>query len=302
MILCPAVFFLRGILYDKGTGDRMRYTTKDLSGILGVSGNTIRRYDEMGYIKGRRNEENGYREFLSEDVEKLMYVTKYRKEDLSHEEIQRLLKSPPEDILAALEKKREEIQDTLKYYMAIDHLLKDDLMLMKRAGENMGRMLRQDCQPMHFIRYIDRGKLVMDKKRTGLLAGFMNTCPEFYYMYLYEKEDVENGSVLRSSGIGANIIMTEKYGYAPVDGVELYEVRPCVLRFVKTPVEDDNTDLSIAGSSWYEMFGRVFDYMKKESLCLAGDVMVLKIGSFYENDRLMQYQLFHFPVEQEAGL
>ena len=277
----------------------MKYTTNDLSKILGVSGNTIRRYDEMGYLAGSRNEENGYREFLNEDVERLMYVTRYRKEDLSHDEIASLLKSSPGEIINSLTEKRKDIQKKLRYYKAVDHLLKDDITLMKMASENVERLLRQDCQPMHFIRYMIKGTPVIDKKRSKLLTDFMNRCPEFYYMYLYEKEDLENGSAFCSSGIGANTIMTEKYGYEVSEDVEHYESRPCILRVIKAPLNAEEQGIETGGPVWYEIIGKVLDYMNVNSLKLAGDVMALKIGCFYENGTLMQYQLYHYPVEEK---
>ena len=62
----------------------MKYTTSELAKILGVSGNTIRRFDEKGYLSSKRSEENEYRQFDASDVEKLMYVMRYRREEMSH--------------------------------------------------------------------------------------------------------------------------------------------------------------------------------------------------------------------------
>ena len=65
----------------------MEYTTNDLSKILDVSTNTIRRYEEKGFINSVRNEKNGYRQFDHVDVEKLMYTNKYRKAGFSQDNI-----------------------------------------------------------------------------------------------------------------------------------------------------------------------------------------------------------------------
>ena len=70
----------------------MKYTTNDLSRILDVSTNTIRRFEEKGYLGSGRDEQNGYRQFQNSDVEKLMYVGKYRKVGFGHKEISELLK------------------------------------------------------------------------------------------------------------------------------------------------------------------------------------------------------------------
>jgi len=268
----------------------LKYTTKDLSRILGVSGNTIRRYDEMGYLTGIKNEENGYRQFSNEDVERLMYVTKYRKEELSHETVENLLKSTPDDIVHTLEKKRNIIRERIAYYKAIDHLLKDDIMLMKLARRNLDEFIYQECQPMHFIRYMKDGKLDLPQSKAKLIQSFMEKCPEFYYMYLLESQGPEKGRFMFSEGIGANTLMTSKYGFVSEDGVELYEQRPCVLRFVKIPIKDE---LPLD-----ELTGPVLEHIETKGLKTDGDVMILKIGCFYEEGRLMQYLLMHFPVRQ----
>lgn len=274
----------------------MNYSTSDLSKILGVSGNTIRRYDEMGYLTGERDEENGYRRFSFEDVERLMYVTKYRREEFSHDEVSSLLMSSTEDILSSMEKKREAIQSEIARLSAIDHLLKDDQRMINRAKENLNKILRKDNQPMHFIRYMVRDELCITPARAGTLRRFMEKCPEFYYMYLFEKEDVEKGSLSCSSGVGTNTIMTEKYGFEPDSETELYPKRPSILRFTKMEMDIDPRDLKDGGKTWQQLFGPVFEYMSEEGLKLTGDVMALKIGSFYEAGRLMQYLLFHFPI------
>ena len=82
----------------------MKYTTSELAKILGVSGNTIRRFDEKGYLSSKRSEENEYRQFDASDVEKLMYVMRYRREEMSHSDVEALLEGDTEQILKTLEK------------------------------------------------------------------------------------------------------------------------------------------------------------------------------------------------------
>ena len=88
----------------------MKYTTSELAKILGVSGNTIRRFDEKGYLSSKRSEENEYRQFDASDVEKLMYVMRYRREEMSHSDVEALLEGDTEQILKTLEKKRDEVR------------------------------------------------------------------------------------------------------------------------------------------------------------------------------------------------
>jgi hypothetical protein len=195
-----------------------------------------------------------------------------------------------------MEKKRGKIRDEIERLKAIDHLLKDDVMMINRARENLNKLIRKDNSPMHFIRYMVGDDLCITPSRAKTLRRFMEVCPEFYYMYLFEKDDVESGIPRCSSGVGANTIMTEKYGFTPDDETELYPQKNSVLRFVKVKTGTDEDELKIGGKLWHELFGPVFEYMKEAGLSLTGDVMALKIGSFQEDDRQMQYLLLHFPV------
>jgi DNA-binding transcriptional MerR regulator len=274
----------------------MKYNTSDFSRILGVSGNTIRRYDEMGYLTGNRNESSGYREFDSCDLAKLMYITKYRKEELSHEEVETLLSSPAGTVADLLEEKRRQIREKLDYYSAIDHLLKDDIMMMRRAEQKLGRLNEIESQPIHYILYLDRGNLVRDRETEKRLQQFMTGCPEFYYFYFFHRDEVEKGRIVRSEGVGSNIIMTEKYKSLTTTPVRMYEQHPCIQHFIKIPMEKLKNPVENDPELWVELFGSALDYIGKKGMKLTDDIMTLKIGCFMEKGQLMEYLVMHFPV------
>ena len=274
----------------------MKYTTSELAKILGVSGNTIRRFDEKGYLSSKRSEENEYRQFDASDVEKLMYVMRYRREEMSHSDVEALLEGNSDLILETLEKKREQVRAEAARLMAVDHLLKDDIMLMKRAEEIQGVIREIACQPVHYIRYNERGKLLADKEREQALRRFMDSCPEFYYMFFFSAEDILSGRVVWSEVVGTNTIMTKSYKVDTSYPVELYESRPCVARIIKLPIEWSNTEADNK-ELWDELFAGPLGYIEKKGMKLSGDVMMLKIGCFKENGTLMEYVNMHFPVE-----
>ncbi len=276
----------------------MKYSTNDLSRILGVSGNTIRRFDAKGYLTGDRNEENGYRMFEYADLEKLMYVSRYRKEELSHETAALLLESSDKEIIEVLKKKREEVQRSIARFEAIDHLLKDDILLMQRAGDMLWKYRDIECQSAHYILYSENDKLLKDKEREKALQDFMVRCPEFYYFYMFKKEDVENRRLGWSSGVGSNVIMTEKYEVEAQWPIELYEKRRCIVRFVRTPILNDDEWDREEKDIVRIYFDEPMEYIRDHGLRLSGNVMGLKIGCFKDEGRLWQYILLHYPVEE----
>ena len=277
----------------------MEYTTKDLSRILDVSTNTIRRFEGMGYLSSDRNEQNNYRKFTHSDVEKLMYVAKYRKVGFSHEEISEILQ---EDRTAAIERfqqKKDEIDAQIAHYQAISHNLKDDIILMKRVEEYGSGVIELECSPMHYVLYQRRGVLCEDKTQSKALHKFMSTCPEFEYIYLFEQKDLEAGRLVYSEGVAANQKFTSKYNVDVEPPVESYERRPCILQFMRVPLYVKSEECGSAHEMHQYLFGAFYDYMKEHDLVQVGDVLGLKLGFSREEDREWQYVLMHMPVEKK---
>ena len=54
------------------------YKINELSSLFDVSTNTIRRYEDYGYINPSRGDENNYRHYSEEDIDKLVNVSKSR--------------------------------------------------------------------------------------------------------------------------------------------------------------------------------------------------------------------------------
>lgn len=277
----------------------MEYTTKDLSRILDVSTNTIRRFEGMGYLSSDRNEQNNYRKFTHSDVEKLMYVAKYRKVGFGHDDIGEILQGDLESAIERFQQKKDEIDAQIAHYQAVSHMLKDDIMLMKRVEEYGSDVIELECSPMHYVLYQKRGVLCEDKAQSKALHKFMSTCPEFEYIYLFEQKDMEAGKLVYSEGVAANQKFTSKYNVDVSSPVESYERRPCILQFMRLPLYVKPEEYGSAQEMHQQLFGAFYDYMDKHDLVQAGDALGLKLGFAKEDDREWQYVLMHMPVEKK---
>lgn len=183
-------------------------------------------YDARGYLDAQRDEENGYRIFNHSDVEKLMYVAKYRKVGFTHEDITEIFQSDIRRSLRYFEQRKLEMDELLAHYKALSHLLKDDIQLMKRIEEYGSDWIQGDCSPLHYVLYQHKGKLCVEGGQGEALHRFMSTCPEFEYIYSFDKEDLEAHRLCYSEGVAANQLFTkaETYfskPYVTIDGVAL---------------------------------------------------------------------------------
>ena len=82
----------------------MDYKIKELAELSGVSARTLRYYDSIGLLKAERMEENGYRIYGPEQVDRLQQILFYRRLGLPLEEIAAILSAADFDRQEALER------------------------------------------------------------------------------------------------------------------------------------------------------------------------------------------------------
>lgn len=81
----------------------MEYTVSQLANISGVSGRTLRYYDQIDLLKPARVNTSGYRIYGPKEVERLQQILFYRELDISLEEIKQAITNPAFNELEALE-------------------------------------------------------------------------------------------------------------------------------------------------------------------------------------------------------
>lgn len=82
----------------------MEYTVSELAQLSGVSGRTLRYYDQIGLLKPARINSSGYRIYGEKEVDLLQQILFYRELEFSLEEIKKIINHPNYDEFAALKK------------------------------------------------------------------------------------------------------------------------------------------------------------------------------------------------------
>jgi DNA-binding transcriptional MerR regulator len=88
----------------------MTYTVKQLARLAGVSGRTLRFYDQIGLFKPSSHGDNGYRYYGDEAILRLQQIRFYRELDFSLDEIGAILSRPDFDVAQALQAHRLALQ------------------------------------------------------------------------------------------------------------------------------------------------------------------------------------------------
>lgn len=89
----------------------MEYTVQQLAKLSGVSGRTLRYYDEIDLLKPARISSSGYRIYSQKEVDLLQQILFYRELDVSLEEITRIIHHPDFDLVQALEQHIQKLQE-----------------------------------------------------------------------------------------------------------------------------------------------------------------------------------------------
>ncbi|SES20580.1 DNA-binding transcriptional regulator, MerR family [Gracilibacillus ureilyticus] len=98
----------------------MEYTVSQLAKLSGVSGRTLRYYDQIGLLRPARVNDAGYRFYGEKEVDQLQQILFFRELEMSLEEINRIIHQPDFDQTEALrshykqlEKKRDRLDNII---------------------------------------------------------------------------------------------------------------------------------------------------------------------------------------------
>ncbi len=279
----------------------MRYKTSELSKILNVSSNTIRRFAEKGYLSPDRDADNQYRNFGDSDVEKITYISKYRKIGLSHDEIAVMFDSDLVENARTYEAKLEGLEKEIARLKSISHMLKDDLKMMKGVELYGDSFVEMDCVSMHYVSYKMDGCIRSGAEYREKIHQFLYEIPENEYIYIIRKEDILARKIRYEEAISIRTKLAEKRGINldyPV--IEHYPKRASIMRIVRFPLDFANEKTISAKEVKRILYDSFFEYMEDKGYVLAGDAIGVKIGFSKENGEEVQYVLFSMPVEPKV--
>ncbi|MBD5451808.1 MAG: MerR family transcriptional regulator [Lachnospiraceae bacterium] len=277
---------------------QMEYNTNDLSKILDVTTNTIRRYEEKGFLNPQRNDQNGYRIFDNSDLEKAIYIERYRKNGFDHNEIEKLFHENMGMGLRRFQIRMKEIDEKISELMATRQMLSDDVILMKKGIAENKEITEKKCQSLYYILHHRNGHTNMEGKNGIEYRKFMEKCPELKYIYIFDKENVERERLVYSEGIAAKELLMGLYGVEIEPSLKHYESRPSIMRFVKIPIDMEKEEQMSKEKLKKLLFGDFLEYTNQKNLRITGDMLGVKIGFSYEDDSEWQYVLLSVPVEE----
>ncbi|GAB3802685.1 MerR family transcriptional regulator [Virgibacillus kimchii] len=87
----------------------MEYTVQKLAQLSGISGRTLRYYDQINLLKPARINSSGYRIYGQKEVDQLQQILYFRELDVSLDEIRKIMSDPEYDQTEALQQHYEKL-------------------------------------------------------------------------------------------------------------------------------------------------------------------------------------------------
>lgn len=275
----------------------MKYRTSDLSKMLDVSRNTIRRFAEKGYLSPGRDDTNQYRYFRNADVEKIAYISKYRKIGFGHDEIAEMLNANIYDNCAMYQQKMDELDKEIARLQSLRHMVKDDVNMMIGVKEYGDSFIERNSVAMHYVSYKVGDKIADSDNKQKQLHRFIYEFPEVEYIYIIRKEDILNRRVRCEECIAIRSKLAYKQSIDLEDeAIESYPETPSVLRFVRLPVDFMDRDSEEQEDIKKILYDDYFAYMEEHGYMVAGDAVGVKISFSKEEEQEWQYVVLGIPV------
>lgn len=275
----------------------MKYKVSELSTLLNVSTNTVRRYEKMGYITSKRYEKNNYRYYSEDDIIKFMTVRLLRKYGFTHTEISNMKKSEMSDLISAYENRIEKMEEQINYLTNLRHRLQDDLILMKKAHGFKDLCYIKDCVALSYVLYQSGDKLLKESKRIMTVQNYLYLSPEVQQVYLIRKDDVEKDNITLNVGWAIKLADLDRYNISENKYTERYERCKSLFSIVKLPLNEDGTNINSREQLKEVLLKKSFKYMDEHNLKINGDIIGVVINRAIEDNREIQYILIGVPVE-----
>lgn len=275
----------------------MKYKTSDLSKMLDVSANTIRRFAEKGYLSPDRNDQNQYRHFGNVDVEKITYISKYRKIGFGHEEIAAMLNGDIFETCDIYQKKMDELDLEIARLQSLRHMVKDDVNMMKGIIEYGTDFIERDSVAMHYVSYKRGNEIRGSASRQKVLHRFIYDFPEIEYIYIIRKDDILHRNICCEEAIGIRSKLAQKKNIDVENAeIERYPEQESVLRIVRLPLDFNDENHPQKEEIKKVLFDNYLRYMAEKGYELDGDAVGVKIGFSKEDGKEVQYVVLGMPI------
>jgi DNA-binding transcriptional MerR regulator len=267
----------------------------DLAKLLNVSTNTVRRYEDKGYLHAVRDENSGYRYYNDDGIFGITNAKLLRKYGFTHEELDKMKDYSLSQTIDAYMERMETMDKQIAYMTYVKHRMKDDLLLMQKA-ESLENVYEKDCIEQVLVIYKEGERLLQEKERLLKVQEFLYNSPEVQHVILIRKKYLDEGRVVISTGWAIKDMHMVKYNMTENDYTERYAQCPSLMGVVRVPATFEEMSVWPADKLKELILGKHLKYMEENNLAIAGDVLGIVITKVSEEGQGIIYLLVSVPI------
>ncbi len=260
----------------------MKLKINDLSKILGITSQTIRRYEEQGYLHPERSESN-YRYYSENDITRMIQLRLFRKCGFSHEQIETMLEMNEEGMRSVAVERLAELDNEIKRLKFLRHWLKDNIQLLDTVTELDKGFVRMICPAMRYVIYGTDNKIFSEKERLETVHQFLSTVEEVQSMIIYRFDDILNNNYCPYNALAIKEMDIERLSLHDIINnakyLEIYPSTECLYGKISFDPDSKNNE----EKKWeaFDDFKRRADiYLTANNLMICGDTVYFTLGLF----------------------
>lgn len=276
----------------------MKYKIGELAKLFNISTNTVRRYENMGYIKSIRDKNSNYRYFCEDEVTKFMNVRLERKFDFTHAELKNLKNVILEQRIVIYENKSKELDEKIEYLKSLNSRLKGNIKILKKYDQFLEHGYVSEGVALTYVLYQHGSKITRDEKRIQKVQEFFYKAPEVQRIYLVKKEDLDKGKFILNMGWAVKTDYMERFGIKEDEYTQRSEKHIIMNEIAKMPINFERNSEEIAEKLKDLLFAERFRYMEKKNLKVCGDILGIALPVFEEDGEEVQHILFGIPFKE----
>lgn len=259
----------------------------EVAELLGITPSAIRKYEEKGILKSKRQEGNEYRQYDVHDIAKLIRARMYKNMGFSISETAEILNETRIDEYAdVIEKKKKEIAEEILYRQKILALMDD----WKGEIAEIGTAPHIEYSPaVYFVRYFYNYRLISDPAQIKSARKALVNVPISYPGFM-----VTEGVVRRKEELVLTVGVQVKeqdihtLGITDLSNAKYYPSRMCMSCTIRSAKEQP---VSV------EQMNEILAYMEKQGFKPTGDVLGKFILSDYGEEDYTYYSKIWIPFD-----
>ncbi len=256
----------------------MKYKISELAKVLGVTTNTLRRYEKNGYLVPERDGSD-YRRYKADDISRVAQIRLLRKCGFSHQNIEELVGNTGENICELSRRKLSEIDAEINRLKHLRHWLKDNIELMDKLNEIGDGITVRNCPPSRYVVYSDGYRLLTESDRLRTINDFMYAVDEVQHVECYRLKELVNATFIPHKCWVIKEMDIERLGiYRMVKEdkyIEIFPERKCMYGVISYPADSSDEERT---EHIKNFFKRMQGFMEENRFALDDDVMFYNVN------------------------